>query len=147
MKSTLLKAIFLTSLAFHWTPLRAEAPTSVPYGPAVVSLTGTIVRAYYDDEYVPSPGGRVLILRLDRPISVPAQTGDEVNTEEKNVREVQLNPVHFDLRQHPIAKHEFGRIRFTATGELYHGISAGHLRAIVMSVSDLQRAPAKAKRD
>ena len=145
MKSVLFKAILLTTFALPWTPLRSDESRPVPYGPSVVTLTGTIISVGYGDD--PSPidrGKHAWILCLDRPISVPAVPGDEIDVAEKNVREVHLNVDH---AKYPIAKNAFGKIRFTATGTLFHGITPHHLRPIVMVVSDLKRAAAKARHD
>jgi hypothetical protein len=144
MKSTLIEALLLATIAFPWMSLRADDSKVVSFEPTVVTLSGTIIEEGYGDD--PSPidrGKHAWILRLDRPISVPAKPGDEIDTEEKNVTEVHLNVSH---AKHPIPKDKFGRTRFTATGTLYHQHNSHHLRAIVMLVSDLKPAT-KAKHE
>ena len=145
MKSALIKAFLLATFALHWTPLRADDSKRVSYAPSVATLTGTIVEEGYGDDSSPIDRGKhAWILRLDRPISVPAKPGDEINTEEKNVTEVHLSVDHV---KHPIANGAFGRARFTVTGTLYHGHNSHHLRPIVMLVSDLKSAQTNAKYD
>jgi len=144
MKSALLKALLLATIAFPWPSLAAETSNPVSYEPAVVTLSGTIFEeGYGDDPSTSDRGKRAWILRLDRPISVPAKPGDEIDIEEKNVKEVHLNVDH---ARYPTPKGGFGKTRFTATGALYHGHNIHHLRPIVMRVSDLKTFPAKAKR-
>jgi hypothetical protein len=145
MKSALIKALLLATVAIHWTPLRADDSKRVSYEPTVVTLSGTIVEEGYGAD--PSPidrGKHAWILRLDRPIFVPAKPGDEIDTEEKNVTEVHLNVNH---AKQPIPKDAFGKTRFSAMGTLYHGHTVHHLRPIVMFVSKLKPAAAKPKHD
>src|ERR1043166_7717996 len=111
MKSAFIKALLLATIALHWTPLRAEDSKRVSYEPTVVTLIGVIVEeAFGEDASTYDRGRRVWILRLDRPISIPAKPGDEIDTEEKNVTEVHLNVNH---AKHSMPKDAFGRTRFT----------------------------------
>lgn len=144
MKTTLIKALLLLTLAFQWTSVRAEDKT-VSYEPTVATLSGTIVEEGYGDDSSPiNRGKHAWILRLDRIISLPATPGDDINIEEKNVTEVHLN---LDRTKHRIDKNAFGRTAFTATGTLYHRHNGNHLRPIVMLVSDLKAASMKNEHD
>jgi hypothetical protein len=145
MKSSIIKALVMATVAFCWAPLHAEDSKQVAYGPTVVTLTGVIIEeAFGEDASTFDRGRHVRILRLDQTISVPAKPGDEIDTEEKNVKEVHLV---IDHAKHPIPKNAFGKTHFTATGTLYHAHTVHHLRPIVMLVSDLKPARTKAKHD
>jgi hypothetical protein len=142
MKASVITAFYIATLALCWMPLRAEDTKQVAYEPTVVTLTGVVVEeAFGEDASIFERGKHAWILRLDQSIYVPAKPGDEIDTEEKNVKEVHLS---VDYAKHPIAKTAFGKARFMATGTLYHAHTAHHLRRIVMLVSDLKPAEAKA---
>ena len=137
MKLTLVPTLLFV-LAFCWTPLRAGEDKPVAYEPAVVTLSGTIVREGFGDDASPLDRGKpVWILHLAQPVSVSAKPGDEIDTEEKNVTEVHLN---IDPAKHPIPEDAFGKTHFAATGTLYHAHTTHHLRSIVMLVSTLSSA-------
>jgi len=141
MKPTILAALLFDVFAFTSAPVRGTDAAWFSYMPAVSTLTGTITEeAYGEDASTYDRGKRVWILHLDRPISVRANPKDELNVQELNVSEVHLNIAH---RKHPIARKQFGTVRFAATGTLYHQFNSHHLRAIVMLGSDLK--PAKTK--
>jgi hypothetical protein len=117
MKLAFIKALLLATVSFQWTPLRAEDSKPVSYEPTVVTLSGTIVEEGYGDDPSPIDRGKFAwILRLERTISAPATPDDEINTEERNVKEIHLNVSH---AKYPIPKDAFGKTRFTATGTLY----------------------------
>lgn len=132
---TIVLAMALT-LAAVFSP--AAEPAWVSYEPAVVTLSGTIVKEAFGEDAAPMDVGRhVWILRLDRPISVRGIPKDEINTQEENVREIHLNAEH---RKYPIPEAAFGKTRFVVKGTLYHAITAHHLRPIVMLVSTIEPA-------
>ena len=141
MKPTIFAALFFAVLASNTASLCAADTDWFSYMPAVSTLTGTITEESYGEDASPNDrGAKVWILHLDRPISVRATPKDEINVQELHVSEVHLNIAH---RKHPIAKKQFGTVRFTAIGTLYHQFNSHHLRPIVMLGSDLK--PAKAK--
>ncbi len=128
--------MFFLLVAFNGTPLRADESNQVAYEPAVVTLCGTIVKEGFGDDASPIDRGKqAWILRLDQRISVPAKSGDEINTEEKNVAEIHLN---IDPAKHRIAKDAFDRTHFIVRGTLYHAHTTHHLRPIVMLVSTIK---------
>ena len=141
MKSAIIKTLFMATVAFCWTPLHAGDGNQVSCEPSVVTLTGTIVEEGYGDDPSPIDRGKFAwILRLDRTVSVPAKPGDEIDTDEKNVKEIHLVVDHAKF---PVSKADFGKTRFTATGTLYHAHTVHHLRPILMFVSNLKPDGAK----
>ena len=140
MKSAVIKLLLVAALALHAMDLLADEAKQVAYEPAIVTLSGTIVEEGYGDDATPMDRGkRALILRLDQPISVSAKPDDEINPEEKNVREVHL------MLKPPLPKIASGKTRFSATGTLFHAHTVHHLRPIVMTVSELKPAKTKGK--
>jgi hypothetical protein len=144
VRTAIIKAFLSATVALLCTLLRADETRRVPYEPAVVTLSGVIVEEGYGDDASPLDRGKhAWILRLDRPIFVPAKTGDEIDIEERNVTEIHLNVKHVE---NPISKDAFGTTRFLATGTLYHAITTHHLRPIVMLVSNLSPIRTKAEK-
>ena len=130
MKLSLLSII---ALALCLAPASAQPPSPVSYAPAVVSLTGTITKERYPDDAPENDKGySVWVLRLDRPISLPAS--NELDVREDRVTEVQLS---LDAKQ-TVAKRDLGRTHFTATGTLFHGFNAHHLRSVVLQATTLK---------
>jgi Domain of unknown function (DUF4431) len=145
MKLAVIKALLAATLTLQLAVLQADEAKQVSYEPAVVTLTGTIIEEGYGDDPAPiDRGKRAWILHLAEPISVPAKPGDEIDTEEKNVREVHLNLAEV---KRPLPKVALGKTRFSATGTLYHAHTVHHLRPIVMMVSELKPAKTKTYHD
>jgi hypothetical protein len=142
------------------TDIRAAEPERLVLGEPV-ALTGTIIREF-DMSFVDSDLGPIqdpkevaravaearrrnpvdesrphkpsphLILRLDKPISVRTQSGED---EKRNISEIDLGG-----SAHRIQEKEFGKTRFVVSGTLWRAETVHHLRPVMMEVTTLKRA-------
>lgn len=112
-----------------------SAAPCVPYEPAVVTLSGTLVvqQAYGAPNYGGTPAQdtveRYYALQLDRPICV--DTGHDTDVPEADVRVLQL--VMGMLPSAPAGAHA------SVTGTLFHGISGHHHTPVLLSVRTIAR--------
>jgi len=116
------------------------------YEPVVVELQGVLKteRAYGPPGFGEDPKRDakedIYVLQLDPPINVRAS--DELNTEEKDVREIQLvvreNTVRAELRR------QKGK-RAGVKGTLFHAHTGHHHRPVLLDLQRVQAVPAGAR--
>ncbi|MHA3770053.1 hypothetical protein ACXR0O_00785 [Verrucomicrobiota bacterium sgz303538] len=128
-----------------------------------VSLTGTIVREF-DMSFVDSDLGPIqdpkevaravaearrkhpieeskphepfphFILRLEKPISLRAESADGLHPEERNISEIDLGG-----SVQGVTEKDLGKTRFVVSGTLSDAMTVHHLRPVIMQVITLKR--------
>ncbi|RYD79691.1 MAG: hypothetical protein EOP84_12725 [Verrucomicrobiaceae bacterium] len=157
MQSLLTSLLLITAGGIH-----AVEPESLSYE-TPVTIAGTIVRefdmSFVDSDLSPLQNPREVaravaearrrgpvqdskqrephahfILRLEKPVSIRAESPDKFHPEERNVSEIDLGG-----SVQGITEMDFGKTRYVVSGTLSPAMTVHHLRPITMKVTTLKR--------
>lgn len=141
---------FLFSIvsAITLIPSFAGAEESLSYEKPDTVLKGVLVKETYQgkDAEPPLKGSTSWILKLEKPISVKANPESPEDTEEKNVKEVQLALGNAKVEAADLKKYAAEKVRISVTGSLYHAHTAYHVRPVLTLVSTVTLVKAELER-
>jgi len=137
--------VFLASLLLAGPPSELRPQSCLHYGPAAVTLEGSLVRrAYagppnYESVRQGDQPDTALILSIPKPICVaPDSASDDSDKQlETGVHELQL-AIGTDSVWAQLRAARSSRLR--VTGELFHGISGHHRTRVLMWVIQIRAA-------
>jgi hypothetical protein len=125
---------FLIALLVVAFPAFALADQTLHYEPAVVQVTGTLVKGKHEH-----PNGTwfdILLLKLNEPASIKGDGEKEsMNVSENHITEIQISST-----DNAILKKAGGMNgkKVVLTGTLFHSHTAWHVRELVMMVTSLK---------
>ena len=124
----------LLALLIFALPAFANPGQALQYEPAVVEVTGTVVKGKH--EHPTGTWFDILLLKLDKPASIKGDgEKDSLNVSENHITEIQVSSTDNATLKRIGALN--GK-KATLTGTLFHSHTAWHVRELVLMITRLK---------